>query len=169
MRYNKKGLSDIVVTLIIVLLSIVAIGVVWSVINGLIKNQSQGVASGSKCLTAVVDPTSLNCANDSDYFKCTIDLQRQTQGSETPLAGVELVFIPYNTTSKQSLSKVGPIDLTGDVPALVGKRATDVNTTRAYSTDLVIKTVEATPYFLDDSGQKQRCQNTRPYTIAGYS
>jgi hypothetical protein len=120
-------------------LSIVAIGVVWSVINGLIKNQSQGVTTGGKCLNAVVDPTSLSCNNNSGYYQCTIDLERQTQGSDTSLAGVRFVFVPYNTTSKSSLSKVGPIDVTGDVPALVGKRVSNTNTTQAYSADVVIK------------------------------
>jgi len=163
---NKKGLSDIVVTLIIVLLSIVAIGVVWSVINGLIKNQSQGVTSGNKCLTAVVEPTSLSCENSTGYWLCTSSLDRQTAGSDEDLAGVELVYVPYNTTSKQSLSKKGPFEVVGNVPALVGLKVSSQNTTVAYSSDIKIKSVEVTPYFLDDSGQKQRCQNTRTYELS---
>ena len=38
-RKNSKGLSTIVITLIIILVSIVAVGIVWAFVNNMIKNQ----------------------------------------------------------------------------------------------------------------------------------
>ncbi len=46
-HYKKKGLSTIVTTLILVLLSIVAVGVIWVFINNTIKNQMK---SSESCL-----------------------------------------------------------------------------------------------------------------------
>jgi len=43
---NKKGLSTIVVTLLLILLSLVAIGIVWTFVNNLIKNQ---ISSNEAC------------------------------------------------------------------------------------------------------------------------
>jgi hypothetical protein len=38
-KKNKKGLSTIVVTLILIVLSLVAVGILWTFVNGLIKKQ----------------------------------------------------------------------------------------------------------------------------------
>ena len=40
-EFNKRGLSTIVVTLILVVLSLVAVGVVWAVISNLLKTGEQ--------------------------------------------------------------------------------------------------------------------------------
>lgn len=46
LRYNRKGLSTIVTTLIIILLSIVAVGVVWIFVNNTINKQ---ITSNKAC------------------------------------------------------------------------------------------------------------------------
>jgi hypothetical protein len=46
-KKNKKGLSGIVITLIIIVLSLVAIGVVWGVVRAVIKSNSGQIQTGS--------------------------------------------------------------------------------------------------------------------------
>src|SRR3989344_4148858 len=58
---DKSGLSDVVTTLIIVLLVIVAIGIVWAVVGGLIRTGAGNVGFNQKCID--VDVTaSAECA-----------------------------------------------------------------------------------------------------------
>jgi len=45
MKANKRGLSTIVVTLIIILISLVAVGIVWVVVNNLIKGEQEALKS----------------------------------------------------------------------------------------------------------------------------
>ncbi len=45
MRYNKKGLSEVVAVVIVILLVISAGAVVWSVVNNLIKNKTSQISS----------------------------------------------------------------------------------------------------------------------------
>jgi hypothetical protein len=45
-RYKKKGLSTIVITLLLIVLSLVAVGIVWAFSNNLIKKQ---ISSSESC------------------------------------------------------------------------------------------------------------------------
>ena len=56
---NKKGLSTVVVTLIMVLLVIVAIALVWFVVQNLIKNQPIEVRA--KCIENIVTASNVVC------------------------------------------------------------------------------------------------------------
>lgn len=91
MTGNKKGMSDIVVTLIIVLLSIVAIGIVWNVVKNLIDSQKEGIESGTRCLHTEVSATAVNCVNATTNKNCTVTLARSGSATDT-LAGVKFTF-----------------------------------------------------------------------------
>jgi hypothetical protein len=54
---SKRGLSAVVITLIIVLLSLVAVGVVWTVVSRIIKSGSGGIGTGLEKLTTSLDIT----------------------------------------------------------------------------------------------------------------
>ena len=45
MKDNKRGLSTVVTTLIIVLLVLVAIGIIWGVVNNLVQENLEGAGS----------------------------------------------------------------------------------------------------------------------------
>ncbi|MBI2451479.1 hypothetical protein HYV50_00195 [Candidatus Pacearchaeota archaeon] len=57
---NKRGLSTIVATVLIVLLSLVAIALVWSFISPAIKESGTSVALQQKCFEVEVRPTNCN-------------------------------------------------------------------------------------------------------------
>ncbi|MBI5804390.1 hypothetical protein HY450_04040 [Candidatus Pacearchaeota archaeon] len=54
---NKKGLSDIIATVLIVLLALAAVAVVWSFIQPAIKNTGGSIDLQTKCLNTEVKPT----------------------------------------------------------------------------------------------------------------
>jgi len=57
MKSNKKGLSTIVATLLIILLTLVAVGIIWVVIRGVVRDSTDQVDIDSKCLAASVEAT----------------------------------------------------------------------------------------------------------------
>jgi len=157
---NKKGLSDIVVTLLIVVLSLVAIGVVWTVVNNLVKSGTSSADLSSKCLGVTLEVTQVNCSGASGNKRCDVQVMRSGSTTDT-LSGVKLVF--RNETS--GISSSSAVDYTGDIPAAVGKRLTGLDTLVAYTAGLT--SVEVTPYFKDSSGNLQLCSQTVTFGFKG--
>jgi hypothetical protein len=149
MIQNKKGLSDIVVTLIIIVLALVAIGGVWFVVRNVLNTGGQGVDLGAKCLNANLEIQKVNCATPA---ACTATLGKT--GSEV-ITGVKFVFKDAAGTSGTGM----PLTQSGDVPNLAGKSYTALD-----SGLTAPKTLEVTPYFTDASGKEQLCSSTVKYS-----
>jgi len=155
---NKRGLSDIVVTLIIVLLSMVAIGVVWVVVNNLIQSGTAGVETSAKCLNVNLEVKKVNCTDGSTNQICDVTLSRTGTESDA-LGGVKLIF--QNKTAEVSSSSL--IDISGNIEPLVGKKATGIDSLIANAVG--VNAIEVTPYFKDDSGNEQLCSQTISYSF----
>jgi hypothetical protein len=150
---NRKGLSTIVVTLIIVLLSMVAIGVVWVVVNGLIQSGTQGIEINAKCLNINLEVKQVNCADGTTNQVCNVTLSRT--GAETDdIGGVKIVFIDR----ADGISSSSLIDSAGNIEPLIGRRILNLDT--LVPNDNTVSRIEVTPYFTDDSGNQQLCSQT---------
>ncbi len=159
MKNNKKGLSTIVATLLIILLTLVAVGIIWIVIRNVVQTGTQQIDIDSKCLSASVEATSVDVTNPA---AARVTIFRN--GGDDPLGGVKLVFtgtVPGDgnivedwefdgTAGHEPLdaleaTQVGPFDLSG----LTGPNK-----------------VSVVVYFLDDSGNQQLCSTANQYTFA---
>lgn len=148
MLKEKRGLSTIVITLILILLSIVAVGLVWFVVNNIIKGQTKGIDIGTKCINVNIEPTAINC-DDADPKVCDITFERSgTESGE--IGGVKIVFRDTVAIKSSEL-----IDESGNIQVLVGKTINDVNTGLTAP-----DRVEVTTYFKDASGKEQLCSQT---------
>jgi hypothetical protein len=98
---NKKGLSTIVATLIIILLVLVATGIIWVVVRNVILKNTGQVDIGTKCIlsqvvatrvvaTAWGDPSITDWSNAAANTTYSVTLER-TAGDDV-IAGVSLVF-----------------------------------------------------------------------------
>jgi hypothetical protein len=154
---DKRGLSTIVVTLIIILLSLVAVGVVWVVVRNLVSGGSQGVEISSKCLSVNVEATKVNCSAGTTDMVCDLQLMRTGTGSDE-IGGVKLVF--KNDTSGVSSNLVS---VSSNIEPLVGLKQTGVDTGILVA-DGVDK-VEVTVFFKDASGNEQICSETNPFSF----
>ncbi len=153
---NRKGLSTIVVTLIIILISLVAVGIVWVMVRGLINTGTQGVGVSSKCLNINVEATAVNCSNLGASRICDVQLMRSGTGSDA-IDGVKLIF--KNSTNGVSSSL---ISISGNIEPLVGKKQTGINTTILNTVG--VNEVDVTAFFKDTSGNDQICSQTTPYS-----
>lgn len=99
---NKKGLSNIVITLIIVLLSLVAMGILWAVISNILKT-SQDVNTGQ--LTVSLDIT--NAYEQAGNI--VVDVKRNIGKGE--LSGIKFVFSDESNPDEVSTQNVNFTEL----------------------------------------------------------
>jgi len=139
---NKKGLSTVVTTLIIILLVLVAIGIIWVVIRGVIDEGSANIEFNTKCLQIDVKATQVVNTGGTNY---DVTLTRGSTGD--PIAGVKMLFFSPTETSDSI------IDSPGDIAVLrtVTKTGIDGQITGANK-------IEVTAYLKDDQGNEHPCQ-----------
>jgi hypothetical protein len=147
---NKRGLSTIVTTLIIVALSLVAVGIVWVVVNNIVTKQTANIDYKAKCLDLEVRATSANCTIVGTNYACDVTLKR-TLGEEA-IGGVRLVFTDGTNSLKQY------------------DTAENLVTSKAYTaidTAQIVKptVVTAAVYFKDTENVKQVCAGSTTFNI----
>lgn len=146
---DKKGLSTVVTTLIIILLVFVAIGIVWVVVRNVVTQGSTQIDVGAKCISSSVKATSVDCATPT---ACDVQLKRDLGNDD--IGGVYLVFY-------DSLGNAGsPVAVSGDIATLGSKTASSIN-----SGLTTPDKVEVTVYFLDDSGNEQLCSSPSTFSF----
>ena len=145
---NKRGISSIIATLILLLLTIVLVGIVWAVVSGIVKTSTEGATSGAQCFNSAIDITSATCTSATGT--CNVTIQR-TLGTET-IAGVRLIFV--NAAGSSNFT-----DVNGTLQTLVPLRAT-TNTGVANVTK-----INAAVYFTDAVGNKNVCSASEFKTI----
>jgi len=146
MNNNKKGLSTIVATLLIILLTLVAVGIIWAVVRGVIQGGTEQVDLDAKCLQSNVIATKVTNATDTNF---SVTLSRQ--GGDDVIGGVKLSFTNEEATSNSV------VDIPGNIAAL--------QTVTKYATVGVTNPnkVTVTTYFLDSSGNTQLCKTSNPF------
>ena len=156
MLHNKKGLSTIVTTLIIILLVLVAIGIIWVVIRGVIEQGTSQIDINTKCINTDVRATNVTCTGVGPA-NCVTTLLRKA-GSDV-IGGVKLVF--HNSSASSSVVLEG---YTGDITLLSSQ------VTGSLGTGIVLPTagtdsVDVIPYFTDDQGQPRLCTQINSFSF----
>jgi len=154
-KMQRKGLSLVVTTVIMVALVLLAIGIVWVVVNNLLKGSAEDVSIQSKCLAVNLDITAASCKDSlgpDGYRNCTLTVERGVGGDA--FEGLKLVFT--DATGSGSV-----VDKGGNIVELGTKTYEEINSTLIGT----ISKVEATVYFKDDSGNEQLCSGTVSYNL----
>lgn len=144
---KKRGMSDIVVAMIMIVLVLVAVGIIWASLRGTIESGAEQIDLSTKCLEVNVVATALACDGVNNEI-CDVTFQREAGGDD--IAGIKLVFT--NASEEQSYTW----DVAGNVGALETKTERDINTA-ANGLISDINSVEVVAYFKDSSGNDQVC------------
>jgi hypothetical protein len=155
---NKKGLSTVVTTLIIILLVLVAIGIIWIVVRGLIETGSQTIDLRTKCLNVDVRATSVFCGGASNQT-CNVTLYRKT-GSED-IGGVVMIFHNDTKTSSQMDSSTYGVT---NIGLLSTVQTTPIGTGIGTPND-----VDVVVYFKNEKGESQLCEQINPFSDIKFS
>ncbi len=153
MNNNKKGLSTIVATLLIILLTLVAVGIIWVVVRNVVQGGSEQVDIDAKCLQANVVATNVVVITADSY-----DVTLSRQGGGEAIGGVMLVFMNASKTSSYATNISEDIVPLSTITRTVVISSTDPNyVANANQVDVVV-------YFLDKSGNRQLCSsNPNPF------
>jgi flagellin-like protein len=145
---NKKGLSAIIGTLLIILLVVVAVGIVWTVVRGTLEGGAEDLDLGAKCLDTSV--TIENAVCDASDLKCYVAIQRGTGGDA--IDGIKIIASDGSASdSNNTEMDLGSLNLATYEVSLVNSGTT-------------VTSIEAAIYFDDSSGDAQVCSNTATYT-----
>jgi hypothetical protein len=145
---NKKGLSMIITTLIIILLVLVAVGIIWVVVRNIVEKGTEQINYNTKCIDVDVRANAVVNTSMTDY---SVTLTRTASGED--IAGVKLIF--FNAAAETSTV----IDVSGNIAPLA-------TITRSVAGGIVdANKVEVTSYFTDASGDEQICSQTRSYSF----
>lgn len=145
MLKNKNAMSGIIITIILVVLSLIAIAIVWGVIGGILEEGTTSIDYSNKCFNAGISVTSLNCESGTS---CIANLKRNLGSGGEQFDGVTVVF--KNSTSQVESVYEG-----------------NIGTTQTVETTEMINAneVEATVYFnrIDDPNLVYNCENVATY------
>lgn len=154
MLNNKRGLSTVVTTLIIILLVLVAIGIIWIVVRGVIEQGSQQIDVSSKCPFLDITITEAQ-ARFCNGTACNATIVRSSGGDET---GVFYRLVVNNGTATCKY------DETNDMAPLA-----EDSTNRTYSPACTIYNptkLTVTPYMMNSENIPQLCPNYKDYTLS---
>jgi hypothetical protein len=151
---NNKGLSTIVATLIIILLVLVATGIIWVVIRGVINDAKSGVASEAMCLESQVVATKVTRTafgvdpNGLNVYSVTLS----REGGNDELGGVNLVFTD-NLGENNFVQEIP-----GNVPRLgMSTHSVSIPVNATGLTENATK-VTVVVYFTNEDGTAYLCQ-----------
>lgn len=149
---NKKGLSEIVATLIIILLTLIAVGIIWVVIRNVVEGGAEQVDISQKCLAVELDAVTVN-ETSSGVYAVTLRRGSDSQGD----VGVKVNIFQGIATSSGVLNfgAFGDLDALGTV-------------TKTITTAPILAggdKVEFTAFFQDVSGNEQICPRTNIYNF----
>jgi hypothetical protein len=142
---SKKGLSTVVTTLIIILLVLVAVGIIWGVVNNLLVKSKGKISSSTKCLDLDVQATRVAEGNATEGYGgiYNVTLKRGAGGDDEEIYA-KVVF--YNADSNSDVIDFGD-----------GLLPLETVTKELNSSTLAASQVEITTYFLDENGNEVLC------------
>ena len=144
---NKKGLSSIVGTLLIILLVIAAVGIVWAVLRGTIQGGANEIGLNDQCLKVSIRATAV----DDSTGNYSVTYERDAGGED--IAGVS--FIVSNSTDGTFYNVAGNIAPNGKKTTLIPFEDTVANATK----------IEVSAYLLDTEGNNYVCSTTNEFNL----
>ncbi|MEK6847559.1 MAG: archaellin/type IV pilin N-terminal domain-containing protein [Nanoarchaeota archaeon] len=145
---NKRGLSTIVATLIIILLTLVAVGIIWVVIRNVIQGGAENIDLSAKCIAVSLEAVSVT--ETSGVYAVTL---KRNAGGEA-LGGIKVSI--FNATSNSGVIDFG---------ALTELQTSTVSLPPSGTTVTSGNKIEYTPFFLDSSGNEQLCSQTQTFNF----
>lgn len=155
---NKKGISAIVATVMIILITVAAVGIVWAAIIPMIRNQLE---AGTICLDAisqvqVSDATGYTCR---DATGDNVSLQIMIGSGDVNLAGLQVLISAKGNTESYDLLESEGIVLPG-----VNEANVYVIDTSSVSGKLDIDEVQIAPIVAVGNSQKV-CEASVPIAL----
>ena len=153
---DKRGLSTVVTSLIMILIVLVAIGLIWVVIRNLIGGGAGKIEVNAKCLEVGLKIDSFDCYGvnppNPALSNCVVVVERV--GGLEPLAGLSVVYT-NNVGVQNTTNYVGEWDL----PTAMSLYSYPIYVVLPSATPM--KSVTVIPYFKNAEGEEQFCAGAK--------
>ena len=106
-KANKRGMSEIILTVIMVGLVLVAVGIVWVVFSGVLTTQTETIDYNTKCTGLIFSVSAPDCEDG----KCNITVERATGSKGEGINGIGITFSTA-TASEDEINVEGNIAAT---------------------------------------------------------
>ena len=147
--YTKKGLSDMITTVIMLVLALVIIAIVWAVVTNMIGTKADEAKITEKCISNIVKATSVKCDGSLATSVCNVTFSRDTGIQNEEITGMKLVFKDAN-----GIASASPVDVPGNLQKLATKTTTNLTVGVANAT-----AVQVSVYFKSADGKEVICSN----------
>lgn len=147
---KKKGLSEVVTTLMIILLVLAAIAIVWVVVRNVVQGGADDMDYQVKCLDTFVEITKAEYNSSPANTNYTVRVE-MTSG-DTKIDGIKLVFTNDELDLSQTTSHAEEIEVLGSKTIII---ALDDEFSSNHATK-----VKVVPFFLSESGKEKLCQES---------
>ena len=124
LKSQKKGVSDVVTAVLLILLVVAAVGILWAVVQSLVSDSTGNVGSSTICLT---NTFSIESAVDDEVTTTTVKIKK-TQGSD------EITGINFFVDGASE-------EATGTVPSLGETETFTLTVTNVIGKDIEIASV----------------------------
>jgi flagellin-like protein len=145
---NRKGLSDVVTTVLIILFAIVAVAIIGGIVINQVTKAGQKIESATVCADLEITPVKCSNTTSPTDSKVSLVVRRDAGGSSLSVTALNAVFEKADGTT------VTTAFIT--VPAAYAT-STSKNTTEATDTITNIKKAGLSATITDASGNKINC------------
>lgn len=151
-RVNRRGISTIIATLLLILLTIVLIGILWVIIRNVTSSASEGINLGGITLDLKIQNANIGQNNLS------VTVQRQSGAGS--LTGIN--FILYDGKNYETIKQNATLDIYQGKQFILPIGQINISD---------IKTVSVAPLYLSSSGTEQvgRITDTFNFGVSGSS
>jgi hypothetical protein len=147
---NKRGMSDVVMTVIMIGLVLIAIGVVWISVQGILNKNTNSIDYNQKCLGLGFEVSSLGDSCQSTG--CTVTAIRSVGSSGEAVQGFGITFSNTTASGQEILLPI-------IVSTTVTRTIVDVN--------IPLNPTKATlRWYFDNGAEKFWCPTTTTYPKA---
>ncbi|MEK6885078.1 MAG: archaellin/type IV pilin N-terminal domain-containing protein [Nanoarchaeota archaeon] len=111
MYKNKRGLSEVVTAIIVILLVLVAVGIIWAVVQNLLEEGAGEAEGGVDCISTQISVERVTregtgADDTTNAYKYNVTVARSTGGPES-VSDLRLVF--STSTKSQTVTPAGTI------------------------------------------------------------
>jgi hypothetical protein len=109
---DKKGLSNIIATVLIVLLALAAIAIIWGFLRKPLETTGESIDLASKCFLVEVEPTGCQTGDTNTTSNVTVQLLSGEAHEITYSIKDSTGFTLANRTSATGLQELGSVSFT---------------------------------------------------------
>ncbi|MBI3334827.1 hypothetical protein HYZ97_05045 [Candidatus Pacearchaeota archaeon] len=142
--HSKRGLSDVVTTVLIILLVVAAVASIWVFIQPTLKSAGSGIQRGQVCLTSSVEPLSCKLSNATTS---TYNVAYRRTTDNALVKNVSSMKITLELSDGTVITKDGDINLANGAS----------NSTAFGAGNKSVKQVSIVTEYLLNDGPKQTC------------